>query len=101
MIKIRMHRGGLQESMDTMKLCQSEEEVYEYLIQHGVEEQSIVCEHYSENDARIGWKSVYIILGTYSADPIKQVGPVAFTDSYIDIMLYNMRKVYGQKYEHF
>jgi hypothetical protein len=88
MIKIRMHRGGLQEAMNTMRECPSKWEIFDYLTEHGVNIVSCRCEMYDRNgDDRIGWKEVYIIQGRFAMDPTPNVSyPLAFTDAYVDFV---------------
>ncbi len=81
MIRIRMHRGGLQESMETMKECHKDNpECLEYLKSHGVDISTIKSEWYCEKDERVGWEPVYIITGRYTRDISNNIYPLAFSD---------------------
>jgi hypothetical protein len=88
MIKIRMHRGDLELSMNTMKECRTKWDAFDYLINNGVMLSTCTCEMYMKDGAnRIGWGQVWIVRGRYEIDPIPNViYPVAFSDVYIDFI---------------
>jgi len=70
-IKVRLHRGGLQESMETMKEFETAEECREFF--HGAcGQKDIESSFYCESDDRIGWKPVYMVFNKY--------GPIGFSD---------------------
>jgi hypothetical protein len=76
-----MHRGGIQESMETMKECHNDNpECLEYLKSYEVDLSSITCEWYCEKDIKAGWEPVYIISGRYTHHKTNAVYPVAFSD---------------------
>lgn len=83
-----MHRGGLQESMNTMRECPSKWDVFDYLVEHGVNIQACRCEMYDKNgDGRIGWKEVWIIMGRFKKDTTPNASyPLAFSDAWIDFI---------------
>ena len=83
-----MHRGGLQESMETMKECPSKWEVFNYLSENGVNIQACRCEMYDrDGDSRIGWKEVYLIMGRFKVDTTPNVSyPLAMSDAYVDFI---------------
>ena len=86
-MRIRMHRGGLQESMATCKECPSMKEVVDYLEDNDIDVDSVYCELYcNEGDERIGWKKTYMILGRYQEmmDDTKSY-PLAFCDTHFTI----------------
>ena len=86
-MKIRMHRGGLQESMETMKECPSMKEVVDYLEDNDIDVNTVYCESYcDEGDSRIGWKKTYMILGRYK-DMMNETKsyPLAFCDGHFTI----------------
>lgn len=88
MIKIRMHRGGLEESMATMFKCDGVESVIHYLLMNGVNTNTITVESYDKNgDSRIGWDKVYIIQGKFKNCnlPENVIYPLAFSDSFFEL----------------
>lgn len=83
--KVRFHRGGLAESMETyfepkdwkdfLKHCKAESE---FIILH-----SIKCELYDkEPDNRIGWKQTWIITARYKGEGSYEY-PIGFSDGNI------------------
>lgn len=82
-MKIRMHRGGLTESMETEEELQSWNDLENFCEQHDIDINSIKCEHYSGADERIGWVDTWIILARFKNDPEEDVVPVAFSDGNI------------------
>jgi hypothetical protein len=88
MIKIRMHRGGLQESMETMMKCDSIESIVHYLLINGVNINTVKVERYDINgDDRIGWNKVYIIQGKFKNCnlPKNVIYPLAFSDTFFEL----------------
>lgn len=84
-----MHRGGLQESMETLVECDSLSGIIDYLDGQGVDTHSIECELYCpEPDRRIGWNNTYIITGRHK-DWVKgdKKYPLAFCDEYFTMDL--------------
>jgi len=85
MIKYRDHRGGLDESMQTLKEFESIEDLKKYVIERSIKEGNplrfvhmesshIEIKEYSDGpDKRIGWDKTYIV--------IDNVGPIGFCDS--------------------
>ena len=81
-MKIRFHRGGIVEAMETMfepkdweDFCKHCEEENEYIITD-----SISCRHYSGADNRIGWKDTWIILAQFKGDINNSNYPIGFAD---------------------
>lgn len=80
-MKVRMHRGGLAESMETaQEIPASKAALMAYLKSHLrfyyeeiPDEWISVIPYHSEPDNRIGWQSTYLVIMKGSA--------VAFTDS--------------------
>jgi hypothetical protein len=89
MIRIRMHRGGLQESMDTVKECHTTKDIIDYLESNGIDADSVSCELYcDESDDRIGWKKTYLVTGRYKDwKDLERVYPLAFCDSRFTIAI--------------
>ena len=88
MIRIRMHRGGLQESMETMMKCDGVESVVHYLLINGVDINTVKVEMYDRNgDDRIGWDEVYIIQGKYKncKHPENVTYPLALSDTFFEL----------------
>lgn len=84
-MKIRMHRGGLAESMETAEELQSWSDFEYFCEKHEIDINSIRCEHYSGSDERIGWKDTWIIISRFKLtkfynDPKEDTAPVAFSD---------------------
>ena len=94
MIRIRMHRGGLEESMKTMFKCDGVESVVHYLIMNNIDVNSCTVEMYDRNgDDRIGWDKVYIIQGRLKDDiNTKVIYPLALSDSYFELPKINLNK---------
>lgn len=85
-MQVRMHRGGLKESLLTLEECNNTSELINYFEKHDIEVSSIRCQEYdTEIDSRIGWKETYIILGTYKGDRQKLVSVIGFSDGFVDI----------------
>lgn len=86
-ITIRMHHGGLQESIETMKECQTTKEAIDYLEDNGVDPDSVTCELYiDEVDERVGWEKTYLIIGRYKDwKDTERVYPLAFCDKLFTI----------------
>lgn len=98
MIKIRMHRGGLHESMETMMECDSIESVTHYLIMNKVDVNTVKVEIYcEEGDTRVGWKKVYLVQGRFKNDTTtkQSIYPLAFSDSFFELPKANVNSYKG------
>lgn len=81
----RLHRGGLAESMATVRWFDSVEEVKNHVVEHLISAgykthtgrlptvDDILIRSYGGADTRIGWKDVHIVTA-------KEWGVVGFTD---------------------
>jgi hypothetical protein len=81
-MKLRMHRGGLAESMETMKECSNLKDIESYLSSHSIDVNTVECLYYADSDPRIGWEKVYMIHGRYKHDPSNNNYPLGFSDSF-------------------
>ena len=89
-----MHRGGLQESMETMKDCKTIKEIVEYLESGNIDVDLVKCKLYcDEADERIGWLKTYIVMGNFKGFPKSNKDyPLAFCDDYFTIRGYNQKE---------
>ena len=77
-MKIRMHRGGLGESMETAAELNRWHDLEKFCEKYGININTIECKHYSGPDKRIGWKDTWIVLASFQNET--EIVPVAFSD---------------------
>lgn len=79
-MRIRLHQGGLSDSITTMSDLQDWEDFVEYCKKYDINIKSVRCEHYSGSDYRIGWKDTWIILGWFNNVNVENRVPIAFSE---------------------
>ena len=79
-MRIRLHQGGLSDSITTMSDLQDWEDFVEYCKKYDINIKSIECEHYSGPDNRIEWKDTWIILGWFNNVNVEHSVPIAFSE---------------------
>jgi len=60
-IKVRLHRGGLQDSMKTAKTLETVEECLQFFRAGTLVNGPITSKWYDDTDDRIGWAPVYVV----------------------------------------
>mgnify|MGYP003397032610 CR=1 FL=1 len=60
-ITFRHHRGGLEESLKTIKHFNNMNEFLNYIYSKVRDKFNLEFSYYSEDDSRIGWKNIYIV----------------------------------------
>lgn len=86
-MKIRMHRGGLAESMETAAELKRWQDLEKFCEKYGININTIKCEHYSGPDDRINWEDIWIVLASFQNET--EIGPVAFSDGDVTELEYD------------
>lgn len=77
-MKVRFHRGILEESLTTMFEPTDWNDFCRYCEKEGINTGIVRSQHYSGEDNRIGWKDTWIIFARYSVSDT--VVPIGFAD---------------------
>lgn len=88
-MRIRLHQGGLSDSMKTVSELHDWNDFEEYCKKYNINIKSIECEHYSGPDDRIGWKDTWIILGWFNNSYVEHRVPIAFSE--VNVMVLERR----------
>lgn len=83
-MRIRIHQGGLSDSLTTLSDLQDWEDFVEYCKKYNINIKSVRCEHYSGPDERIGWSDTWIILAWFNGVMCERELPLAFSEG--DVM---------------
>lgn len=83
-MRIRLHQGGLSDSIKTVSDLQDWEDFVEYCKKYNINIKSVRCEHYSGPDERIGWSDTWVILAWFNDVMCERRLPLAFSEG--DVM---------------
>ena len=83
-MRIRMHQGGLSDSLTTVSVLGDWDDFVEYCKKYNINIKSVKCEHYSGPDERIGWSDTWVILAWFNGVICERELPLAFSEG--DVM---------------